>query len=115
MAEGANNIPAGGGSGAVQPPSPPAPDPRLPLTPMQVFKLKKNWKGVKRRLEDTGVEMLIRGNFSFVSTEIVHLTNLFYVTQSSGFGGNSYPQSRDGLTPEKASFITDEKKRDSEK
>ena len=36
------------------------PDPRLPLTPMQVFKLKKNWKGVKRRLEDTGVEMLIR-------------------------------------------------------
>ncbi|RUS79879.1 hypothetical protein EGW08_012357 [Elysia chlorotica] len=56
MAEGANNISAGG----VQPPSPPAPDPRLPLTPMQVFKLKKNWKGVKRRLEDTGVEMLIR-------------------------------------------------------
>ena len=58
MAEGANNITAGGGN--VQPPSPPAPDPRLPLTPMQVFKLKKNWKGVKRRLEDTGVEMLIR-------------------------------------------------------
>ncbi|GFO27421.1 neuroglobin [Plakobranchus ocellatus] len=61
MAESANNITApGGGGGAVQPPSPPAPDPRLPLTPMQVFKLKKNWKGVKRRLEDTGVEMLIR-------------------------------------------------------
>ncbi|KAI8788240.1 cytoglobin-1 [Biomphalaria glabrata] len=35
-------------------------DPRLPLSAMQIFKLKKNWKGVKRRLEDTGVEMLIR-------------------------------------------------------
>lgn len=46
----------GSGGGHQQPTS----DPRLPLTPMQVFKLKKNWKGVKRRLEDAGVEMLIR-------------------------------------------------------
>ncbi|XP_076464510.1 cytoglobin-1-like [Babylonia areolata] len=42
-------------------PSPPAPsDPRLPLTPMQVFKLKKSWKGIKRCLDDTGVEMFVR-------------------------------------------------------
>ncbi|XP_025105515.1 globin-3-like [Pomacea canaliculata] len=42
-------------------PSPPAAlDPRLPLTAMQVFKLKKSWKGVKRSLDDTGVEMFIR-------------------------------------------------------
>ncbi|BFZ07023.1 hypothetical protein BsWGS_10062 [Bradybaena similaris] len=53
---GSNGGGVGGGGGTQQPVS----DPRLPLTPMQVFKLKKNWKGVKRRLEDTGVEMLIR-------------------------------------------------------
>ena len=42
-------------------PSPPAPtDPRLPLSAMQVFKLKKSWKGIKRCLDDTGVEMFIR-------------------------------------------------------
>ncbi|XP_012939411.2 cytoglobin-1, partial [Aplysia californica] len=57
MAEGANNM---GGGGGHQSPRQATPDPRLPLTPMQVFKLKKNWKGIKRRLEDTGVEMLIR-------------------------------------------------------
>ncbi|XP_076443114.1 globin CTT-W-like [Babylonia areolata] len=27
---------------------------------MQVFKLKKSWKGIKRSLDDTGVEMFIR-------------------------------------------------------
>ncbi|CAG5118789.1 unnamed protein product, partial [Candidula unifasciata] len=57
MAENFRTSNGGGfGGGNQQPVS----DPRLPLTPMQVFKLKKNWKGVKRRLEDTGVEMLIR-------------------------------------------------------
>ena len=43
------------------PPSPPAPtDPRLPLNAMQVFKLKKSWKGIKRCLDDTRVEMFVR-------------------------------------------------------
>ncbi|XP_064602552.1 globin-3-like [Liolophura sinensis] len=42
-------------------PAPPAPtDPRLPLTARQVFKLKKSWKGIKRNMELTGVEMFIR-------------------------------------------------------
>ena len=42
-------------------PVPPAPtDPRLPLDARQVFKLKKSWKGIKRCMEDTGVEMFIR-------------------------------------------------------
>ncbi|XP_041353238.1 globin-5-like [Gigantopelta aegis] len=42
-------------------PAPPAPtDPRLPLTALQVFKLKKSWKGIKRCMEATGVEMFIR-------------------------------------------------------
>ncbi|XP_069118264.1 neuroglobin-like [Argopecten irradians] len=42
-------------------PAPPDPtDPRLPLDPRQVFKLKKSWKGIKRCMESTGVEMFIR-------------------------------------------------------
>lgn len=42
-------------------PPPPAPtDPRLPLDARQVFKLKKSWKGIKRCIEATGVEMFIR-------------------------------------------------------
>lgn len=42
-------------------PAPPAPtDPRLPLSALQVFKLKKSWKGIKRCMEATGVEMFIR-------------------------------------------------------
>ncbi|CAG5115168.1 unnamed protein product [Candidula unifasciata] len=59
MAEGAS-INSGGGGDTRGSHQPPTPDPRLPLTAMQIFKLKKNWKGVKRRLDDTGVEMLIR-------------------------------------------------------
>ena len=44
-------------------PTPQAPsetDPRLPLNARQVFRLKKNWKGIKRKLEVTGVEMFTR-------------------------------------------------------
>ncbi|KAL8613614.1 hypothetical protein ACOMHN_022033 [Nucella lapillus] len=41
--------------------TPPVPtDPRLPLNAMQVFKLKKSWKGIKRCLDDTGIETFIR-------------------------------------------------------
>lgn len=47
--------------GSIPEPPPPAPtDPRLPLDARQVFKLKKSWKGIKRCIESTGVEMFIR-------------------------------------------------------
>lgn len=42
------------------PEAPPETDPRLPLNARQVFKLKKNWKGIKRKLEVTGVEVFAR-------------------------------------------------------
>ena len=35
-------------------------DPRLPLDARQVFKLKQSWKGIKRNIEETGVEMFVR-------------------------------------------------------
>lgn len=35
-------------------------DPRLPLDARQVFKLKQSWKGIKRNMEETGMEMFIR-------------------------------------------------------
>ena len=35
-------------------------DPRLPLDARQVFKLKQSWKGIKRNIEETGMEMFIR-------------------------------------------------------
>lgn len=35
-------------------------DERIPLDARQVFKLKKSWKGIKRALGQTGVEMFIR-------------------------------------------------------
>ena len=35
-------------------------DPNHPLNARQVFKLKKNWKGIKRNMEEAGVEMFIR-------------------------------------------------------
>lgn len=42
-------------------PAPPAPtDPRLPLNARQVFKLTKSWKGIKRNMASTGVEMFVR-------------------------------------------------------
>ena len=35
-------------------------DSRLPLDARQAFKLKQSWKGVKRKMEDAGIEMFIR-------------------------------------------------------
>ncbi|XP_045165798.1 neuroglobin-like [Mercenaria mercenaria] len=47
--------------GILPEPAPPAPtDPRLPLNARQVFKLKKSWKGIKRNMASTGVEMFVR-------------------------------------------------------
>nr|QQO51927.1 globin gb_IIC [Platynereis dumerilii] len=43
-----------------EPSTPPPVDPRLPINARQVFKLKKSWKGIKRNMEATGVEMFIR-------------------------------------------------------
>ena len=38
----------------------PVVDSRLPLDMRQVFKLKQSWKGIKRKIEETGIEMFIR-------------------------------------------------------
>ncbi|KAL4238132.1 hypothetical protein ACF0H5_002844 [Mactra antiquata] len=47
--------------GTLPDPAPPAPtDPRIPLNARQVFKLKKSWKGIKRNMASTGVEMFVR-------------------------------------------------------
>ena len=47
--------------GSLPEPAPPAPlDSRLPLDARQVFKLKKSWKGIKRHMEATGLEMFVR-------------------------------------------------------
>lgn len=35
-------------------------DPRLPIDAREAFKLKQSWKGIKRKIEETGVEMFIR-------------------------------------------------------
>ncbi|GAB1599640.1 neuroglobin-like [Argonauta hians] len=35
-------------------------DPRIPLSSRDIFKLKQSWKGIKRNMETTGVEMFIR-------------------------------------------------------
>ncbi|XP_069118262.1 neuroglobin-like isoform X1 [Argopecten irradians] len=35
-------------------------DPRLPLNARQTFKLKQSWKGIKRKIAETGVEMFVR-------------------------------------------------------
>ena len=32
----------------------------VPLDAKQVFKLKKSWKGIKRNITETGVEMFVR-------------------------------------------------------
>ena len=35
-------------------------DTRLPLTAMQMFKLKKNWKGIQRQMADAGRELFVK-------------------------------------------------------
>ena len=35
-------------------------DTRLPLDTRQVFKLKQSWKGIRRKIEEAGVEMFLR-------------------------------------------------------
>lgn len=38
----------------------PGVDARLPLNVRQTFKLRQSWKGIKRKTEETGVEMFVR-------------------------------------------------------
>lgn len=38
----------------------PESDPRIPLTIRQMFKLKQSWKGIKRKIDEAGVEMFVR-------------------------------------------------------
>ncbi|KFM56743.1 Neuroglobin, partial [Stegodyphus mimosarum] len=42
------------------PPTPPAPDPRLPLTARQLFNISKSWKGIARAMEPTGITMFVK-------------------------------------------------------
>ena len=53
--------------GLEEPQKPPQTDPRLPLNARQVFRLKKNWKGIKRKLTETGIEVFIRCVLSMYS------------------------------------------------
>ena len=46
--------------GIPEPDVPPVTDPRLPLNARQVYRLKTNWKGIKRNMQPTGTEMFIR-------------------------------------------------------
>ena len=43
-----------------EPAAPEPTDPRLPLTTRQVYRLKKSWKGIKRQMGPTGIELFIR-------------------------------------------------------
>ena len=42
-----------------EPPAPQPTDPRLPLDTRQVYRLKKNWKGIKRQMGPAGLELFI--------------------------------------------------------
>ncbi|XP_015916913.1 neuroglobin [Parasteatoda tepidariorum] len=57
------------------PPTPPAPDPRLPLTAKQLFNISKSWKGIARAMEPTGVIMFVR--LFEENEDILHLFEKF--------------------------------------
>ena len=42
-----------------EPENPPGTDSRLPLNARQVFKLQKSWKGIRRNMNNTGVELFM--------------------------------------------------------
>ena len=69
------------------PKTPPETDHRLPLNARQVFRLKKNWKGIKRQLEVTGVEMFVR--FVKVSFSIIR-TSVKMVRQMENVSNRKY-------------------------
>ena len=43
-----------------EPETPPDTDSGLPFNTRQVFKLQKSWKGIRRNMNDTGVELFIK-------------------------------------------------------
>ena len=43
-----------------EPAAPESTDPRLPLDARQVYRLKKNWKGIKRQMGPAGLELFVR-------------------------------------------------------
>ena len=63
--------------GLEEPQEPPQTDLRLPLDARQVFRLKKNWKGIKRKLTETGIELFIRCVFFYL--RVVKVLNGFNV------------------------------------
>lgn len=76
-------------------PAPPAPtDPRLPLTARQVFKLKKSWKGIKRNMELTGVEMFIRWEQFERKYDVRDETNVVVVVATVGKGARETVDTR---------------------
>ena len=48
------------GPGTCEPPQPPAPDPRLPLTARQKYTMMASWKGISRAMQPTGIHMFIK-------------------------------------------------------
>ena len=44
----------------IEPSAPPPTDNRLPLNAREVFRIKKSWKGIHRKMQETGVEMFAR-------------------------------------------------------
>ncbi|XP_054714123.1 neuroglobin-like [Uloborus diversus] len=57
------------------PPTPPATDPRLPLTARQLFNITKSWKGIARAMEPTGITMFVR--LFEENEDILHLFQKF--------------------------------------
>ena len=48
-----------------EPAAPEPTDPRLPLTTRQVYRLRKSWKGIKRQMGPTGIELFIRYSVNY--------------------------------------------------
>ena len=44
----------------IEPDAPRPTDTRLPLDARQVFRIKKSWKGIHRKMQETGVEIFVR-------------------------------------------------------
>lgn len=61
-------------------------DPRSPLNVREIYRLKQSWKGIRRNMEQTGVEMFI--NLFRTNTEILHLFQGFTHIQGDALREN---------------------------
>ncbi|GFS08602.1 neuroglobin-1 [Elysia marginata] len=52
-------------------------DPRSPMDARQMFKIKQSWKGIRRNMELTGVEMFLRCLISSVQNETLTFVEAF--------------------------------------